>query len=206
MIRIGVVVEGSTEAEFVRDVISPQYIDIGSGCSLTTINLKGNVSVDRLTSYMVKIVSSFDAVTSLVDFYGFKGKREMAVAKLEQTVQDRVAARLGNRFDARTVFPYIQVHEFEALLFSDVKPFEHVFDNKCLVGRLQQIRNRFASPEDINDGVDTAPSKRLEAVIPMYRKVLYGAMLADAMGLACIRTQCPRFDGWMTRIDRLAGV
>ena len=162
--------------------------------------------MDRLASKMHNLGHTFDAVTSLVDFYGFKKKGDRSAADLEKEVQDRLATRLGGHFDSRYVFPYVQVHEFEGLLFSDVAPFEQVFGYTGLAGELQAIRQECGSPEDINDSEQTAPSKRLAQLIPGYRKNLFGVRLASAMGLACIRTQCPRFDGWMTRIDRLAGV
>lgn len=203
MIRIGLAVEGDTEVRFIKEVVAPQYIE--RNCHFTPIDLEGNVSVDRLTSKMFNLRHDFDAVTSLVDFYGFKRKGNRSAGELEKEVQDGLAKRLGGRFDSRYVFPYVQVHEFEGLLFSNAAPFGQLFDHAGLEGKLQAIRNEFGSPEDINDSQQTAPSKRLEQLIPGYRKNLFGARLAAAMGLACIRTQCPRFDGWMTRIDGLAG-
>ena len=203
MIRFGLAVEGDTEVRFIKEVVAPQYIE--QNCHFTPVDLEGNVSVDRLTSKMFNLGHDFDAVTSLVDFYGFKRKGNKSAVELEKEVQDRLAKRLGGRFDSRYVFPYVQVHEFEGLLFSDVRPFGQMFDDKGLVGELQAMRDEFAFPEDINDSEQTAPSKRLEQLIPGYRKNLFGARLAAAIGLACIRTQCPRFDGWMTHIDGLAG-
>ncbi|MCY4519519.1 MAG: DUF4276 family protein [Caldilineaceae bacterium] len=204
MIRIGLAVEGDTEVKFIEEVVAPQYIE--QNYHFTPVDLEGNVSVDRLASKMHNLGHTFDAVTSLVDFYGFKKKGDRSAADLEKEVQDRLATRLGGHFDSRYVFPYVQVHEFEGLLFSDVAPFEQVFGYTGLAGELQAIRQECGSPEDINDSEQTAPSKRLAQLIPGYRKNLFGVRLASAMGLACIRTQCPRFDGWMTRIDRLAGV
>ena len=203
MIRIGLAVEGDTEVKFIEEVVAPLYVECN--CYFTPVDLEGNVSVDRLTSKMINLGHTFDAVTSLVDFYGFKKKGDRSAADLEKEVQDRLAARLGGRFDSRYVFPYVQVHEFEGLLFSDVVSFEQVFGYADLAGELQAIRKEFGSPEDINDSEQTAPSKRLEQLIPGYRKNLFGARLAAAIGLARIRTQCPRFDGWMTHIDGLAG-
>lgn len=203
MIRIGLAVEGDTEVKFIEEVVAPLYIE--QSCYFTPVDLEGNVSVDRLTSKMLNLGHTFDAVTSLVDFYGFRKKGDRSATDLEKEVQDRLAARLGRRFDSRYVFPYVQVHEFEGLLFSDVFSFDQIFDYAGLAGDLQAIRKEFGSPEDINDSEQTAPSKRLEQLIPGYRKNLFGARLAAAIGLARIRTQCPRFDGWMTHIDGLAG-
>lgn len=203
MIRIGLAVEGDTEVKFIEEVIAPQYFE--KQCYFQPVDMEGNVSVDRLASKMLNLGHTFDAVTSLVDFYGFKKKGDRSAAELEKELQERLIKQLDRRIDSRFVFPYVQVHEFEGLLFSEAEPFGQLFGHAGLVDALQTIRNEFGSPEDITDSVDTAPSKRLEQLIPGYRKNLFGARLAAAIGLACIREQCPRFDGWMAHIDGLAG-
>ena len=100
--------------------------------------------------------------------------------------------------------PYVQRHEFEGLLFSDVEVFATQIDfpHDC-VSALLTVREQFTTPEDINDHYETAPSKRLASVIPRYRKVLHGAVLAGKIGLDAIRAQCPRFDVWLTRLEAL---
>ena len=154
---------------------------------------------------MLKFWRSVDAVTSLVDFYGFEGKDKMSAEELEQEARRYLADHLADNFDEKYIFPYVQMHEFEGLLFSDVRPFGHVFGNVDLVGKLQWIRDHFASPEDINDSSRTAPSKRLKQLIPGYDKVLHGAWIGGDIGLPQMRKECPRFDRWMAHIDNLAG-
>lgn len=141
---------------------------------------------------------SFDAVTSLVDYYGFRSKGTKSPDDLIAAIQ----AALGQH-DQRSVFPYIQVHEFEGLLFSDVKAFGSVLPNAPVVD-LASIRHAFDTPEDINDSTVTAPSKRIERLIPRYRKVLYGPALAHKIGLQAIRSECPRFDAWLRRLESLS--
>ena len=75
MKRVAIVVEGDTEEEFVKQVLRPHLEAHG----VTTEAMKpsgqgGNISVDRLAPVMAKLSWNFDAITSLVDFYGFKGK------------------------------------------------------------------------------------------------------------------------------------
>jgi hypothetical protein len=203
LIRIGMVVEGPTEVEFIKRVVAPQYYE--NNCFFQASSLDGNIDINRLSSEMLKFWRSVDAVTSLVDFYGFKGKGEMSADELEQAVRGYLTERLTRDFDEKYLFPYVQVHEFEGLLFSDVKPFGHVFGNVGLVGELQRIRNHFASPEDINDSSRTAPSKRLGQLIPGYKKILHGAWIGSDIGLPQMQKECPRFDRWMAHIDNLAG-
>lgn len=75
-------------------------------------------------------------------------------------------------------------------------------DEECLT-RLDQIRQQSGTPEHINDNSTTAPSKRIKALIPKYNKVLHGLLVAGETGLDRIRNECPRFNGWLTRLESL---
>ena len=122
--RLAVSVEGDTEEEFVNIVLSPHLIRAGCAMQVIPIGLEGNVSVDKLVDEMVNLMRSFDAVTSLVDFYGVKGKGDRTVDELTELVGGRVRKRTSKREDR--ILPYIQMHEFEGLLFSDVDAFPEV--------------------------------------------------------------------------------
>ena len=89
-------------------------------------------------------------------------------------------------------------------MFSDVDAFDKLIgvSNKSIQA-LQNIRSQFPTPEDINDNSDTAPSKRIEKVIPRYKKKVDGPLLAMEIGLAKIRDKCPRFNGWVTNLESL---
>ena len=103
--------------------------------------------------------------------------------------------------------PHVQKHEFEGLLFSDVDVFATPIDFPCnCVAALRAVRDQFATPEDINDSSQTAPSKRIAGIIPRYSKVVHGPMLAVEIGLQVIRAECPGFDAWMTRLESLGTV
>ena len=102
--------------------------------------------------------------------------------------------------------PYVQMHEFEALLFSDISKFQlHDDWNNKSKTKLQRVCNRFATPEDINNGIQTAPSKRLDDIFPGYgkNKTLYGPLIAEDIGLAKIRQECPRFNNWIGQLEKL---
>jgi hypothetical protein len=98
----------------------------------------------------------------------------------------------------RRFVPYIQLHEFEGLLFSDAKGFLTIPDlpDKNL-NILQDIILKHPNPELLNDGADTAPSKRLKKLIPSYRKPLYGTIIAEEIGMETILAKCPRFANWV---------
>ncbi len=105
--------------------------------------------------------------------------------------------------DARFL-PYLQLHEYEALLFSDPAAFANGINRPNLVREFQAIRNDFDTPEDINNNPDTAPSKRILAVCPGYRKVIEGAQGAAAVGIRRMRKHCRHFHEWVQSLEALA--
>ena len=95
-------------------------------------------------------------------------------------------------------------YEFEALLFSGVSPFGELRNAPDgVVAALRTVRDRFETPEDIDDGRETAPSKRIRAVMPRFDKARQGHTVAGNIGLAKTRAECPRFDAWVRRLDAL---
>ncbi len=212
MIRLAVSVEGQPEEEFIRRVLAPHLRE--SGVEPTPILLGrargrsvggGNVSTQRLSTEMTTLLWTHDAVSSLVDFYGFASKCERTIDELERNLSDSVREEVSNQWDERKVIPYVQKHEFEGLLFSDVSAFGVVMMNVPVqsIARLNAIRVQFQTPEDINDNPDTAPSKRIMNMIPGYRKRLHGPLVAGEVGLPVIRGECPRFDNWVERLESL---
>ena len=210
MIRVSISVEGQTEEEFVNKVlvghlrengVEPIPILIGRARGRSG---GGNVTLERLVSDMAHLLGSFDAVTSLVDFYGFRRKGDKMVDELQEDLTGQIRRELGHRWNPDKVLPYVQQHEFEGLLFSDVAVFAKAINvTEKSVEELRRIRAEFTTPEDINDNSDTAPSKRIGKVIPQYQKVVDGPLLAMETGLAAIRAECPRFNCWVASLESL---
>ena len=204
MTRLAISVEGETEEEFVNESLAAHLKSRGIyptpvliGRARRRVRGGGNVTIDRLANEMRHLRHSFDAVTSLVDFYGFRGKGAMTPDGLVEAIRDLIGG-----FEDASVFPYVQVHEFEGLLFSDVDAFDRVFPDPPTAD-LRSIRSAFKTPEDINDNAMTAPSKRIAKLIRDYRKTLDGPLLALEIGLERIRSECPRFDKWLRRLESL---
>jgi hypothetical protein len=102
--------------------------------------------------------------------------------------------------------PYIQLHEFEALLFSDPDKLRLAFpDHEPALARLAEVVTQFASPEHIDDGATTSPSKRIIKEIPDYigRKTSAAVPVLQEIGLKRVRECCGHFDGWMTKLESL---
>ena len=162
------------------------------------------MTVERVAMTMAQVSHSHDAVTTLIDFYGFKGRTTADVGELEQRIEDvcREQSRRTLRHDR--VFAYVQRHEFEALLFSEVPAFARALDlPPNAASTLTGVRARFLTPEDINDSPDTAPSKRILDAIPNYNKVADGSVVASQVGIDAMRGECPRFAAWLARLEAL---
>ena len=113
--------------------------------------------------------------------------------------------RLGGSTASWWLIFYIQLHEFEALLFSDPQGFLEAFPDKAsAVAQLAAIRAQFPGPEDIDNDPLTAPSKRILNILPDYQKPVAGLLIAQKIGLDVIRAECGHFDQWFTRLLALA--
>lgn len=211
MIRIGISVEGPTEREFVNALIAPYLTEHGVYASPTPICTKtvidgpnhvgGDVSVERVVKEIRELLPKFDHVTTLYDFYGFK-------RRLVGESVDDLEHRIARAIDSRNFTPYVQLHEFEALLFSGVGVLTRLFASESADAELVAIASAVASPELINDGANTAPSKRLNLIFSThlqrrYRKVVFGRMIAAEIGLEQIRMRCPRFSDWLRGLQQL---
>lgn len=116
MKRVAIVAEGDTEVEFVKQVLGPHLNERGVIAeAVMPSGQGGNISVDRLAPVMAKLSWNFDVVTSLVDFYGFKGKLSgESAAELEARIDESVRRNNPQQADTVPQFAYVQRHEFEA--------------------------------------------------------------------------------------------
>ncbi len=103
--------------------------------------------------------------------------------------------------------PYIQLHEFEALLFADPQKLDTQFQVKqSKIQLLVETVQKFGSPELVDDGPDNAPSKRVTAAIPEYRtrKASAGPIVAAKIGLPVLQSQCRHFREWLKQLTQAA--
>ena len=99
--------------------------------------------------------------------------------------------------------PNIVLHEFEAILFSNTDMFDVVQSRPELLRRMVAIRASVASPEDINEYPNTAPSKRILQIYENYQKPLHGTEISLKIGLDKICQQCPHFASWLAKLEKL---
>ena len=135
-----------------------------------------------------------DLLGSILDVY----------KKRVDDVANAISLEMGANFDTDRFVPFVIMHEFEGLLFSDCAAFARGIGQLALEPSFQAIRDQFTTPEDINDSPNTAPSKRIINLMPEYDKPLYGNLAALEIGLDCIRQACPHFRNWLSKLEALA--
>lgn len=198
MKRLGISVEGTTEREFVNRVLRPHLCNHG-WVNVSAVDIKGNVSLDKIEHALRPLLGGFQHVTTLYDFYGFKRKGLADVVALEAMIADRVDEEWRHRFT-----PYVQLHEFEALLFVNPTCANDWLQGKpAQLAALQAALAECGEPEAINDRPETSPSHRLKAQYPHFDKKLHGPDIVELTGLPAIRQACPRFDRWITQLEQL---
>lgn len=216
MNRIIIICEGQTEQEFCNTLLQPHFS--ANGITLQAPLIKKtmggianwNVLKREIETYLRREKDVL--VTTLIDYYGIKDSHgfplwaeKQAIADKSKRLDELEAAMLADVDEnLRPHFvPYLQLHEFEGLLFSDKQAFYTTF-NEYELAREDELEQTFAdfdNPEMINDGVETSPSHRLERIISGYEKVVYGCCLAEAIGLNKMRQKSPRFDNWLQRLE-----
>lgn len=100
--------------------------------------------------------------------------------------------------------PFLALHEFEAWLFSTPDDLPRRLTMMQKQPLFQAIRDAVSTPEEIDDGPTTAPSKRIAALFPTYRKTLHGPLAAQDIGIERIRQECPHVESWFRQIEAFA--
>ena len=134
----------------------------------------------------------------------------LAYSQKADTVQGALLAdisqQMGASFNPDRFVPYVMMHEFEAMLFSDCERFSLGIGRPELAPSFQEVRDGFASPEEIDDSPSTAPSKRIQNLMPGYQKPLLGNLAVLEIGIDAIRAECTHFLEWLERLEELPGI
>lgn len=224
-VEIYIVVEGQTERTFVRDVLAPQMAHKRIYLHPALIGKPGHkggaVHFDRAKNDIGKFLRQRNDtyISTMFDYFRidsqWPGKTEVqrnirnggfltAERKAEilesATYGEMVKSFAGCNAENRFI-PYIEMHEFEAMLFSDVRILAEVAEID--VTELEEILEGFKSPEEINDDPNNAPSKRIQTLKKGYRKVAMGKTVSETIGIEAIRKQCPHFNNWLTGLEHL---
>ena len=223
MPRLLVHVEGQTEETFVKEVLRPHLYSCGyesvSARIVGNARQRGGIrswkSVrDGILNHLKEDIGA--VITTMVDYYGlpqtsgkaWPGRAEAGTLAFEQrarSVEDAlltdVCREMGRNFDSSRFIPFVVMHEFEGLLFSNCSLFAKGIEKPDLAPKFQAIRDQFSTPEEINDSPITAPSKRVQELVPGYEKPLLGTLAILEIGLDKIRSECPHFRSWIERLE-----
>ena len=223
MIRLHIIAEGQTEEEFVKTILAEHLANfnvITDVHCVTTKRTKTQVHRGGLVNYekakkdillWLKQEKGKDVrFTTMLDLYALPNEfpqidEAKRISDPYQKVKKLETALADNINDYRFI-PYIQLHEFEALILSDPsKLIERFPEYGESVQELVAICKKYDSPELINDGETTAPSKRIIQFIPSYKgaKVSVAPLMVQKIGLPTIRSQCPHFNEWLIQLENL---
>jgi hypothetical protein len=211
---IKILVEGQTEIIFVKEVVKPYLYE--KGVSIKPFLFQEGGGIPKYSRSQKQIMNTIKSDPScicatMVDFYGlpkdWPGRRDAdscrgylnKAAMVENALFTDICIQLGSSFDSSRFIPYVQMYEFEALLFSDTT----VWADEKISGQLEEIKQSFSCPEEINDNYQTCPSRRIKQYIESYVKTVDGITAAKKIGLVKMRAACPHFNGWITQLESL---
>lgn len=220
-----VLCEGYTEMDFVQQVLALHLAERGIHCRPALFGKK--LKHDRaeapggifkyqpvfrhINAALRQYSSPSSFVTTMMDFYAFPQDfpdydalaKEADAAKRVRLFEEAMFNQVGrnDRF-----IPHIQLHEFETLVFSQLEAVEYEFsDDARALQRIGLLRDQVShlSAEEINQTPEGAPSKRLLAALPSYRKRDMGIRITRTIGWKHLKETCPHFGAWLTQLERL---
>jgi hypothetical protein len=218
--RVIVIVEGPTEESFVKgplaEVMWSRQVFVTPIILGVPGQKGGRTKYVRVEKDILRQLKQDKGAycTTMIDFYGlgagFPGTpvpldldNVQKVEHIERAVKNDICRQIPEfRPDVRLI-PYLSLHEYEGLLFSDPDAFAQSISQPRLADRFHRVRNAFPTPEDIDNDPETAPSKRVINIYPAYRKVIEGTLAARAVGVQRMRQECAHFRDWLRQLEAL---
>jgi hypothetical protein len=218
MKRVIIICEGPTEQIFCKTNLFLHMQSKGILIQTPLIKhsrggiVKWSILKQQIETHLKSDPTAF--VTTFIDYYGLYSKYDFPLWNesekivchnermdaIEKGMCDDIQENFRYRF-----IPYLQLHEFEGLLFNDIDIIYSQIPPEDIVNK-EELEDTFANydnPEMINNSKQTSPSHRLERIIKGYNKVVYGDILADAIGLHRIRNKSPRFNNWIEKLENI---
>ena len=232
-IRLHITAEGTTEERFVKDVLVPylgeRLVWADARCVLTSKNNRLGVEYRggwrRTSAYATvkkdictwmkedrnpdaRFTTMFDLYALPRDFPGYaEAYRETDPYRRVAILEETLAADINGELNDTRFVPYIQLHEFEALILSDPKQLDWEFleHDRPIQRLVDMVANEGGNPELIDDGTTTAPSKRIISEIAEYEanKATSGPLVAGKIGMPTLRERCRHFAQWIDGLVRL---
>lgn len=220
--RLNILCEGSTEESFVKNVLTdylkPQGIIVKVRKVHTNIkkDIAGGVTTySKVKDDLIRWVKEnsndtycTDYYTSMFDYYKLPPDFPCSSSVGKNTDIDSVQFKetcLEEDLCISNFIPYIQLHEFEALVFAGLDYLICDYPNKkkeigCLKKQLDEYNG---APEKVNSRPHKAPSKRLEDVLGKYNKVKSGITVTSKVGIDNLMKSCPHFGAWIEKLKSI---
>ena len=232
-IRLHVTAEGTTEERFVKDVLAPylgeRQVWADARCVLTSKNNRLGVEYRggwrRTSAYAtvrtdictwmkedrnpdVRFTTMFDLYALPGDFPGYaEAYRETDPYRRVVVLEEALAADINGELGDTRFVPYIQLHEFEALILADPKQLDWEFleHDRGIERLVTMVEQEGGNPELIDDGQNTSPSKRIIAEIAEYagNKATSGPLVTGRIGMPTLCERCRHFAEWIERLEKL---
>lgn len=220
MDRLLIFVEGPTEESFVNHVLRPHLEPRGIQPIPQTLGkTRKEAGVPPYDRFMKEVLTAIDVgkfrfYTTMLDYYGlprdYPGRANpvgvtpsQLAGHVETAIKEDIYLKLPATFREDRFFPHLQMHEFEAMLYSDPFSLAKTLMAPGIEADFKTILDECGEPEAIDDSPVTAPSKRIKKLVPSYQKVQDGLLAAKRITLETIRGKCPHFNQWLTKIESL---
>ena len=216
--EVYMVVEGTTEQFFVDRVLAPYCAMRSVYLHPTQVPKKGQKGGDVRFARVKTCLGNFlkqrrdTRVATFFDYYGLKewpsldvvrSAQRLTAVDIAKKLNDSAIQELCREFPeldvANRFVPFIAVHEFEALLFSDASLLASSLGIDA--ARIDETLRVYGSPEAINTRPDKIPSRQIASWLSgRYVKTVQGVTIADKIGIDKMRSACPNFDDWLNRL------
>lgn len=217
MKKVLILVEGQTEEQFIKKYLAEYYITKQIYFYPTIINTKkilqgpnhkgGVTSYTQVKNDLIKLFNDTSAniITTMIDYFKLPDDFPGFTENPHRVPIDKVLYledAFSRDINKQRFIPNIMLHEFESLLFTERDKLISILGNSQeVISSVDEILNYYPNPEDINEGTDTAPSKRLERINLKYKKILYSNYFFEEVPISKLRERCPHFNNWLSKIE-----
>jgi hypothetical protein len=221
-VLVHVITEGPSDAQFLKNTVAPYLQSVGVTLVAKPMETShghtgGGINLDRLkrhvhntlarekNAYLSTFLDLYALSPSIISLANISSVNSpLDVATL---IESQLAMTLQTHTDCRIdrLLPHVQPYELEGLFFSDTSALCTVIPSwQSTQASLQKIRVSESSPEHINSGFASKPSKRLTDLLsPRYHKTVHAPLIGQQIGLAKIMQECKHFAAWVERLAQL---
>jgi hypothetical protein len=214
--HLHILCEGQTEEILAGDVLKSHFAGADAYVTWSVLTtkrpaggaaFKGGVSTWAKVERELRLLlrdSSTTVLTTLLDYYAFPAEAQGMADRPHGTPHDRVRhveSALAKAINDPRFVPHLVLHETETWVLADCRRLGEVMGDPGPAADLERIVQHESGPELVNDGIDTAPSKRITRAYPQYAKTIDGPLVIAEAGLGAIRSTCPHADEWLREVE-----